>query len=99
MKTLCKSRSQHFEDETACRPNVVGVSLLTEGDVVQVLAPLMGWVRNYHGYQFFDRSDGATWGPEDSNAIDMMHMHVNGFDYMDDKKTRLAEVLQVLVIF
>lgn len=59
----------------------------------------MGWVRNYHGYQFFDRSDGATWGPEDSYAIDMMHMHVNGFDYMDDKKTRLAEVLQVLVTF
>ena len=88
-----------FSATWGCRLSVVGDSLLTKGDVVQVLAPLMGWVRNYHGYQFFDRSDGATWGPEDSYAIDMMHMHVNGFDYMDDKKTRLAEVLQVLVTF
>lgn len=61
----------------------------------QVIAPVMGWVRNYHGYQFFDRTDGAAWGPEDSNAIDMMHMAMNGFDFLDDRKTRLAEVLQV----
>ena len=62
---------------------------------LQVLAPLMGWVRNYHGYQFFDRKDGAAWGPEDSNAIDLMHMSMNGFAYLDDRKTRLAEILQV----
>ena len=55
----------------------------------------MGWVRNYHGYQFFDRRDGAAWGPEDSGAIDMMHMAMNGFDYLDDRKTHLAEILQV----
>ena len=45
----------------------------------QVLAPLMGWVRNYHAYMFFDRRDGAAWGPKDSNAIDCMHMCLNGF--------------------
>ncbi len=60
-----------------------------------MVAPLTGWVRNYHGYQFFDRRDGAAWGPEDSSAIDMMHMAMNGFDYLDDRKTRLAEILQV----
>lgn len=65
------------------------------GAVTQVIAPLMGWVRNYHSYQFFDRTDGAAWGPEDSNAIDMMHLAMNGFDFLDDRKTRLAEVLQV----
>ena len=58
----------------------------------------MGWVRNYHGYQFFDRRDGAAWGPEDSNAIDIMHMSMNGFDFLDDRKTRLAEILQVLLL-
>lgn len=62
---------------------------------MQVVAPLMGWVRNYHGYQFFDCRDGAAWGPEDSNAIDLMHMSMNGFAFLDDRKTRLAEILQV----
>jgi len=62
------------------------------------VAPLTGWVRNYHGYQFFDRRDGAAWGPEDSSAIDMMHMAMNGFDYLDDRKTRLAEILQVTLL-
>lgn len=56
---------------------------------------MMGFVRNYHAYQYFDRRDGAVWGPVDSNAIDRMHMALNGWDYMDDRKTRLAEVLQV----
>lgn len=66
---------------------------------LQVLTPVMGWVRNYHAYQFNDRKDGATWGPQDSNAIDMMHMHLNGFDFLDDRKTRLAEILQVFAMY
>ena len=70
----------------------------TTSPLLQVVAPLMGWVRNYHGYQFFDRRDGAAWGPEDSSAIDMMHMAMNGFDYLDDRKTRLAEILQVTLL-
>lgn len=56
---------------------------------------MMGWVRNYHGYHFYDRKDGATWGPAKSNAIDMMHQKLNGYKFMDDSKTRLAEVIQV----
>lgn len=67
-----------------------GITLRTLQD--KVVAPLTGWVR--HGYQFFDRRDGAAWGPENSSAIDMMHMAMNGFDYLDDRKTRLAEILQ-----
>ncbi len=65
--------------------------------ITQVVAPLMGWVRNYHGYQFFDRRDGASWASQDSSAIDLMHMAMNGFDYLDDRKTRLAEILQVTI--
>ena len=47
--------------------------------MLQVLLPLMGWVRNYHAWLFFDMTDGAIFGPgEDCQAIDMMHvpMHV-----------------------
>lgn len=28
----------------------------------------------------------------------MMHMAMNGFDYLDDRKTRLAEILQVTLL-
>ncbi len=72
--------------------------MICNDTLFQVVAPLMRWVRNYNGYQFFDRGDGATWGPEDSSAIDMMHMAMNGFNYLDDRKTRLAEILQVTLL-
>jgi hypothetical protein len=44
----------------------------------RVIAPAMGWVRNYHGYLFTDPTDGAMFGPAGSNAIDMMHMDMRG---------------------
>lgn len=64
--------------------------------VLQVIAPIMGYVRNYHAWQVFDHTDGATWGDPDSSAIDMMHLMFNGFKVMPGKDTKLAEVIQVL---
>lgn len=29
----------------------------------KILAPALGWVRNYHGYLFVDDKDGAIFGP------------------------------------
>lgn len=29
----------------------------------KILAPALGWVRNYHGYIFIDSKDGAQYGP------------------------------------
>merc|ERR1712227_1092148 len=37
------------------------VSLFTFAD--KILIPVMGWTRNYHGYIFIDRTDGAHFGP------------------------------------
>lgn len=59
----------------------------------QVLAPLMGSVRNYHCYEFTDWKDGAVWGPEDGSEG-----HVWGYDFLDDRKTQLAEILQVFAV-
>ena len=59
----------------------------------------MGWLRNYHCYEFFYRANGAVWGPDDSNAIDMMHLPMKGSILLDDRKTRLAEILQVSPFF
>ena len=63
-----------------------GIVLNTLAD--KILMPLMGWVRNYHGYVFCDRRDGACFGAKDSNAIDLMHVNFSYFYLMDDKKVR-----------
>ncbi|KAK9828603.1 hypothetical protein WJX72_000990 [[Myrmecia] bisecta] len=60
----------------------------------KVISPIMGWVRNYHGYLFIDRVDGSQYGPAGSNAIDMMHMHLSGYKFLDDKQFRLAQLVQ-----
>ncbi len=31
----------------------------------QILGPVMGWSRGYHGYVFEDPRDGAVFGPKD----------------------------------
>ncbi|GAQ81064.1 hypothetical protein KFL_000690420 [Klebsormidium nitens] len=68
-----------------------GIVLNTLAD--KVLMPLMGWVRNYHGYVFCDRREGACFGPKDSNAIDMMHVNFSYFYLMDDKRYKLGDLL------
>jgi hypothetical protein len=60
----------------------------------KILAPVVGWARNYHGYFFMDFSDGALWCPiGKSHAIDMMHvpMHVTGA--LDPFETELRDLL------
>lgn len=90
---LLEIEMENISPRTWRRFRVSGaISLRTFQD--KVVTPVMGWARNYHEYQFYDRRDGASWGPNNSNAIDLMHMNLNGYDYLDDKKTRLAEVLQ-----
>ena len=60
----------------------------------KILAPCLGWVRNYHAYSFTDQTDAAMFGPVGSNAIDMMHLPSNGFVLLDDKKFYLGDVLR-----
>ncbi|KAF8541179.1 MM3350-like domain-containing protein [Trichophaea hybrida] len=59
----------------------------------KIIQPAMGWCRNYHGYLFTDRADGAMFGPKDAGHIDMMHLYLNGHDYIPDTKYTLANVL------
>ncbi|KAJ7867836.1 hypothetical protein B0H13DRAFT_2064926 [Mycena leptocephala] len=46
----------------------------------KVLAPLMGWVRNFHAHILTDYRDGTQYGPKNSGAIDMMHVDASGYD-------------------
>jgi Plasmid pRiA4b ORF-3-like protein len=41
---------------------------------VQVLLPLMGFCRNYHGFLFMDKTDGAVFTQCSNSAIDMQHL-------------------------
>ena len=63
--------------------------------VHQVIAPLMGWVRNYHAWQMYNHTDGATFGAVESHAIDMMHIDMNGYQTLPGEGTKLAEILQM----
>ena len=61
----------------------------------KVLAPLMGWSRNYHGWLIIDDSDLAQYGPgEECNAIDMMHLPMHGFLAMESAEVRLDDALE-----
>ncbi|KAJ7162964.1 MM3350-like domain-containing protein [Mycena filopes] len=60
----------------------------------KILAPALGWTRNYHGYLFVDDSDGAQYGPDGGSHIDIMHyMKDNGHTYLDDHEFSLADIL------
>jgi hypothetical protein len=59
----------------------------------RVIGPAMGWTRNYHGYIFTDVNDGAVFGPENSTAIDMMHMDLY-VSTLPDTQTTLAQMVQ-----
>jgi hypothetical protein len=55
----------------------------------KVIIPIMGWVRNFHGYVFTDRRDGSNFGPKGSDAIDICcHLSRSWYYYMDDKQVR-----------
>jgi len=46
----------------------------------QIIAPAMGWRRHYHGYKFIIPTSGVAFGPQNSDAIDMMHSDGYTFD-------------------
>ncbi|KAJ6584418.1 MM3350-like domain-containing protein [Mycena capillaripes] len=59
----------------------------------KILAPALGWTRNYHGYLFIDDSDGAQYGAKGGSHIDLMHLKDNGHTYLDDHEFSLADIL------
>jgi Plasmid pRiA4b ORF-3-like protein/MYND finger len=61
----------------------------------QVLVPIMGWCRGYHGYVFQDPKDGAVLGPKKYNGyIDMMHAPMKFHYIMEDQRYPLAGLVQ-----
>ncbi|KAF7365610.1 LIM domain and RING finger [Mycena venus] len=59
----------------------------------KILAPALGWTRNYHGYLFVDDSDGAQYGAPGASHIDLMFLKDNGHTYLDDDEFSLADIL------
>ncbi|KAJ7904860.1 MM3350-like domain-containing protein [Mycena leptocephala] len=59
----------------------------------KILAPALGWTRNYHGYIFIDASDGSQYGAKGGSHIDLMHLKDNGHTYLDDHEFSLADIL------
>jgi Plasmid pRiA4b ORF-3-like protein len=58
---------------------------------LQVLIPLMGWVRNYHAFLFMDPTDGSMLGPSRRNgAIDMMHLEMHAVHTIDVEAEKLT---------
>ena len=69
-----------------------GISLSVFHD--QVICPVMGWSRGYHGYAFEDPRDGTVIGPAKNSAyIDTMHVPMNYKKVMDDKGCPLAALM------
>eukprot|EP00986_Skeletonema_menzelii_P002932 scaffold848_cov153-Skeletonema_menzelii.AAC.13 len=69
-----------------------GISLSVFHD--QVICPVMGWSRGYHGYAFEDPRDGTVIGPAKNSAyIDTMHVPMLYKKVMDDKGCPLAALL------
>ena len=69
-----------------------GISLSIFHD--QVVCPVMGWARGYHGYAFEDPRDGTVIGPSKNSAyIDTMHVPMHYKKVMDDKGCPLAALL------
>ncbi|GJE93652.1 zf-MYND domain-containing protein [Phanerochaete sordida] len=60
----------------------------------KVLTPLFGFIRNLHAHVFHDLLDGALFGPEGCDAIDMMHRHATGYRYLPDDEWQIAHILQ-----
>ncbi|KAJ7046487.1 MM3350-like domain-containing protein [Mycena alexandri] len=59
----------------------------------KILAPALGWTRNYHGYLFVDDNDGSQYGPDGGSHIDLMFLKDNGHTYLDDHEFSLADIL------
>jgi hypothetical protein len=60
----------------------------------KVLCPVLGVVRNYHGYYFTDARDGSQFGPLGCNAVDFVHLSLNGYSLIDDSKFSISDILR-----
>jgi hypothetical protein len=61
----------------------------------QIICPVMGWGRGYHGYVFEDPKDGTVVGPQKHGRyIDTMHVPMHYIKVMDDKGWPLAALLR-----
>jgi len=68
------------------------VPLFTLAD--KILAPVMGWLRNYHAYTFVDRTDGAHFGPTKLMTVDMMNVKGHIHKMMDDSDVQVGQLLK-----
>ncbi|KAK7042158.1 MYND-type domain-containing protein [Favolaschia claudopus] len=59
----------------------------------KILAPLMGWVRNFHVHILTDVRDGAQFGPKNSTAVDIMHLDSSAYDFLNEDHYCLAHIL------
>ncbi|KAJ7610462.1 MM3350-like domain-containing protein [Roridomyces roridus] len=59
----------------------------------KVLAPLMGWVRNFHAHILTDYRDGTLYGPKNSKSIDMMHIDNSGYAFLSEDDYCLAHTM------
>ncbi|KAJ7610451.1 MM3350-like domain-containing protein [Roridomyces roridus] len=59
----------------------------------KVLAPLMGWVRNFHAHILTDYRDGTLYGPKNSKSIDMMHIDNSGYAFLSEDDYCLAHMM------
>lgn len=50
----------------------------------QILAPAMGWRRNFHAYRYIVPTNGASIFPQDTSAIDRQHLIYNTPTYSLD---------------
>ncbi|KAF7302904.1 MYND-type domain-containing protein [Mycena kentingensis (nom. inval.)] len=60
----------------------------------KVVAPLMGWVRNFHAHLFTDYRDGTIFGPKKSTSIDMMHVDLSGYVFLNEDDYCMAHLVQ-----
>lgn len=61
----------------------------------QILNPIMGWSRAYHGYLFQDPRDGSAFGPKTfPGYFDMQHASLHCHDYLDDRMVPIAALLR-----
>ncbi|KAI7838302.1 hypothetical protein COHA_007872 [Chlorella ohadii] len=59
-----------------------------------IIFVLQGWTRNYHGSVWCDHRDGTMFGDPESGAIDMMHVGMHYYAFVDQRPWHLADLLQ-----
>ncbi|KAL0486101.1 hypothetical protein AKO1_001793 [Acrasis kona] len=68
----------------------------------KVLAPAMGWCRNYHAYYFRlypksqrrDGKVGPAFGNTEAQSVDVFHVTTSGVELLDDKNIKLCQLVR-----